>query len=148
MSNRLGLAALTAALLAVAPSYAAGPKTYQVTGPILAIDANTIKTYSYYDADGRVTEIVDGNANRAYSYFDKNGQVIAGAVPMVKPELSGEFATLMQWADGVRRMKVRATHAVCCTGRSAAPVTLTEPDVPCPAAGRPSPRTGPTTGRC
>src|SRR5277367_5755737 len=37
-----------------------------------------------------------------------NGQVLAGAIPMVKPELTGEFATLMQWADGVRRMKVRA----------------------------------------
>jgi pyruvate,orthophosphate dikinase len=37
-----------------------------------------------------------------------NGQVMAGAVPMVKPELTGEFATLMSWADGVRRMKVRA----------------------------------------
>ena len=42
MSNRLGLFALTAALLAAAPSYAAGPKSYQVTGPILAIDADTI----------------------------------------------------------------------------------------------------------
>ena len=37
-----------------------------------------------------------------------SGEVLAGAVAMVKPELSGEFATLMQWADGVRRMKVRA----------------------------------------
>ena len=27
---------------------------------------------------------------------------------MVKPELTGEFATLMGWADAVRRMKVRA----------------------------------------
>ncbi len=35
------------------------------------------------------------------------GQVLEGAVPMLQPELSGEFATLMQWADDVRRMKVR-----------------------------------------
>jgi pyruvate,orthophosphate dikinase len=35
------------------------------------------------------------------------GQVIAGAVPMLQPELSGEFAVLMQWADAARRMKVR-----------------------------------------
>ncbi|MBV1700984.1 MAG: pyruvate, phosphate dikinase [Hyphomicrobiales bacterium] len=35
------------------------------------------------------------------------GQVLEGAVPMVQPELSGEFATLMQWADQIRRMKVR-----------------------------------------
>jgi pyruvate,orthophosphate dikinase len=36
------------------------------------------------------------------------GQVLQGAVAMVKPELTGEFATLMGWADAARRMKVRA----------------------------------------
>ncbi|HML15362.1 MAG TPA: pyruvate, phosphate dikinase, partial [Xanthobacteraceae bacterium] len=36
------------------------------------------------------------------------GQVLAGKVPMQEPELSGEFATLMSWADKVRRLKVRA----------------------------------------
>ncbi|WP_158808726.1 pyruvate, phosphate dikinase [Beijerinckia sp. L45] len=36
------------------------------------------------------------------------GQVIKGAIAMLQPELSGEFATLMEWADGVRRMGVRA----------------------------------------
>ena len=35
------------------------------------------------------------------------GQVLEGAVAMLQPELSGEFATLMSWADKVRRMKVR-----------------------------------------
>jgi pyruvate, orthophosphate dikinase len=37
-----------------------------------------------------------------------SGQVLQGAVAMVKPEMTGEFATLMGWADAVRRMKVRA----------------------------------------
>jgi pyruvate,orthophosphate dikinase len=36
------------------------------------------------------------------------GEVIAGAVPTIEPELSGDFATLMGWANEVRRMKVRA----------------------------------------
>ncbi|OYX85526.1 MAG: pyruvate, phosphate dikinase [Azorhizobium sp. 32-67-21] len=36
------------------------------------------------------------------------GQVLAGEVPMLQPELSGEFATLMGWADKVRRLKIRA----------------------------------------
>ncbi len=36
------------------------------------------------------------------------GQVLIGAVPMSRPELSGDFAKLMGWADEVRRMKVRA----------------------------------------
>ena len=35
------------------------------------------------------------------------GQVLEGPVAMLQPELSGEFATLMGWADQVRRMKVR-----------------------------------------
>jgi pyruvate,orthophosphate dikinase len=35
------------------------------------------------------------------------GEVFAGSVAMVEPALSGEFATLMEWADGLRRMKVR-----------------------------------------
>jgi pyruvate, orthophosphate dikinase len=36
------------------------------------------------------------------------GQVLAGRVAMVEPELSGEFATLMGWADEVRKLGVRA----------------------------------------
>jgi pyruvate,orthophosphate dikinase len=36
------------------------------------------------------------------------GQVMLGAVPTIKPELSGDFGTLMQWADEKRRMRVRA----------------------------------------
>ncbi|MDB5589942.1 pyruvate, phosphate dikinase [Enterovirga sp.] len=37
-----------------------------------------------------------------------SGQVLRGRVAMQEPELSGEFATLMGWADAARRMKVRA----------------------------------------
>ena len=36
------------------------------------------------------------------------GQVLKGEVAMLQPELSGEFATLMGWADKVRKLKVRA----------------------------------------
>ncbi len=36
------------------------------------------------------------------------GQVLVGQVAMQQPELSGEFATLMGWADKVRRLKIRA----------------------------------------
>ncbi|MES2713580.1 MAG: pyruvate, phosphate dikinase, partial [Pseudomonadota bacterium] len=36
------------------------------------------------------------------------GEVFGGTVPMIEPQLSGDFATLMEWADKVRRMKVRA----------------------------------------
>jgi pyruvate,orthophosphate dikinase len=36
------------------------------------------------------------------------GQVLAGRVPMIEPELSGEFGTLMAWADKARALGVRA----------------------------------------
>jgi pyruvate, orthophosphate dikinase len=36
------------------------------------------------------------------------GQVLAGRVPMMQPALAGEFSTVMKWADGVRKLKVRA----------------------------------------
>ncbi|WP_269932162.1 pyruvate, phosphate dikinase [Aminobacter sp. HY435] len=36
-----------------------------------------------------------------------NGQVLKGSVPMLQPELSGDFAAIMEWADAARRMKVR-----------------------------------------
>ncbi|HWW48008.1 MAG TPA: pyruvate, phosphate dikinase [Xanthobacteraceae bacterium] len=35
------------------------------------------------------------------------GQVLAGKMPMIEPELSGEFGTLMSWADEVRKLRVR-----------------------------------------
>ena len=37
-----------------------------------------------------------------------SGQLLDGAVPMIQPETSGAFATLMTWADAARRMGVRA----------------------------------------
>jgi pyruvate,orthophosphate dikinase len=48
------------------------------------------------------------------------GEVMDGRVPTVEPELSGEFARLMGWADAHRRMTVRAnaeTPEDCATAR-------------------------------
>ncbi len=36
------------------------------------------------------------------------GQVFKGRVPMHQPELTGDFGTLMGWADEVRKLRVRA----------------------------------------
>jgi pyruvate,orthophosphate dikinase len=36
------------------------------------------------------------------------GQVLAGKIEMIEPQLSGEFATLIGWADKVRKLGVRA----------------------------------------
>jgi pyruvate,orthophosphate dikinase len=35
------------------------------------------------------------------------GEVFAGPVKMIEPQLSGEFGTLMSWADDARRLKIR-----------------------------------------
>jgi len=48
------------------------------------------------------------------------GEVMFGAVPTVQPELSGDFGTLMEWADAKRRLKVRTnaeTPLDCRTAR-------------------------------
>src|SRR3989338_714702 len=36
------------------------------------------------------------------------GQVFKGELPLVDPEVSGDFSTLMKWADAERKLKVRA----------------------------------------
>jgi pyruvate,orthophosphate dikinase len=36
------------------------------------------------------------------------GRVILGQAPVIEPELSGDFATLMEWADEFRKLGVRA----------------------------------------
>ena len=47
------------------------------------------------------------------------GEVLAGAAPMIEPELSGDFAALMIWADRARRMKVRANAETPLDARTA-----------------------------
>ncbi|WP_228243923.1 pyruvate, phosphate dikinase [Porphyrobacter sp. GA68] len=49
------------------------------------------------------------------------GQVMAGEVASLKPEMAGDFATLMEWADRHRRMRVRCnaeTPDDCRTARA------------------------------
>ncbi|HEX2053862.1 MAG TPA: pyruvate, phosphate dikinase [Actinomycetota bacterium] len=36
------------------------------------------------------------------------GEIALGEVPLVEPELSGDLLTILEWADGIRRLKVRA----------------------------------------
>ena len=48
-----------------------------------------------------------------------NGQVLAGQVAMLQPELSGDFAAIMEWADKIRRMKVRTNAETPADARTA-----------------------------
>jgi pyruvate,orthophosphate dikinase len=47
------------------------------------------------------------------------GQVLLGKVPMIEPELSGEFGTLMSWADRARKLGVRANADTPADARTA-----------------------------
>jgi pyruvate, orthophosphate dikinase len=47
------------------------------------------------------------------------GEVLRGSVKMLEPELSGEFSTLMGWADRARRMKVRTNAETPLDARNA-----------------------------
>jgi pyruvate,orthophosphate dikinase len=35
------------------------------------------------------------------------GEVIVGSVPLVPPQINDDFSAVLEWADGIRRMKVR-----------------------------------------
>jgi len=48
------------------------------------------------------------NAGEIITLDGATGEVFIGSVAMVEPAMSGDFATLMEWADKVRRMGVRA----------------------------------------
>ena len=47
------------------------------------------------------------------------GEVIEGEVPTIEPEMSGDFATLMSWADSIRRLKVRTNAETPIDARTA-----------------------------
>ncbi len=60
----------------------------------------------FFTAHGRIVRrgeviTVDGAGEKGW------GQVLMGAAEMVQPELSGDFARIMQWADEARRLRVR-----------------------------------------
>jgi pyruvate,orthophosphate dikinase len=48
-----------------------------------------------------------------------SGQVLKGAIPMLQPELSGDFGRIMEWADTTRRMKVRTNAETPADARAA-----------------------------
>ncbi|HCK84263.1 MAG TPA: pyruvate, phosphate dikinase, partial [Hyphomonadaceae bacterium] len=56
-----------------------------------------------FRALGRIVKLGD-----TITVDGSSGEVLAGAAKMTEPELTGDFGALMEWADGARRMKVRA----------------------------------------
>jgi pyruvate,orthophosphate dikinase len=76
----------------------------------LRIDANarTMKVRDVVVRDGDLITIDGGT-----------GEVMLGEVPTIQPELSGDFATLMGWADSVRKLKVRTNAETPLDARTA-----------------------------
>jgi pyruvate,orthophosphate dikinase len=59
------------------------------------------------------------HAGEVVTVDGSRGDVLAGAVQMIEPELTGDFATLMGWADGFRRLRVRANAETPLDARTA-----------------------------
>jgi pyruvate,orthophosphate dikinase len=76
----------------------------------LRIDANarTMKVRDVTVRDGDLITIDGGT-----------GEVMVGEVPTIQPELSGDFATLMGWADATRKLKVRTNAETPLDARTA-----------------------------
>ncbi|MGH6937443.1 pyruvate, phosphate dikinase, partial [Hypericibacter sp.] len=76
----------------------------------LRIDANarTMKVRDVVVRDGDMITIDGGT-----------GEVMLGEVPTIQPELSGDFATLMGWADSIRKLKVRTNAETPLDARTA-----------------------------
>jgi pyruvate,orthophosphate dikinase len=71
---------------------------------------------------GAGTMTVAGQTYKKGDYITidgSTGQVMSGRVNMVQPELSGEFATLIGWADAVRKLGVRANADTPADARAA-----------------------------
>lgn len=60
-----------------------------------------------YQAETMVCGGVTLKAGDMITIDGATGEVLVGEVAMQKPELSGDFQRIMDWADGARRMKVR-----------------------------------------
>jgi pyruvate,orthophosphate dikinase len=58
-------------------------------------------------------------AGEAITLNGGTGEVFLGSVPTIEPELSGDFATLMGWADGFRKIGVRANADTPADARTA-----------------------------
>jgi pyruvate, orthophosphate dikinase len=79
-----------------------------VNGLRIDSEANTMSVMGISLKQGEMLTI-DGSTGRVYR----------GTLPTLKPVLSGDFATILEWADKARRMKVRANAETPADARAA-----------------------------
>ena len=80
-------------------------RSSQRNGKMLRIGCSEIKV----DEDGKkltIGEYVFGEGDYL-SLNGTSGEVLKGEVKTVPPELSGDFAKIMSWADEIRTLKIR-----------------------------------------
>src|SRR5512145_229566 len=66
--------------------------------------------------------VVGGRVIREGEFITLNGstgEVILGEVPLIPPRMTGSFGVLMSWADGIRRLRVRANAETPLDARTA-----------------------------
>jgi pyruvate, orthophosphate dikinase len=66
-------------------------------GLSIDLDARTARIGKHDLTEGDVITINGGT-----------GEVVVGEVPLVPPQINEDFETVLEWADGVRRLRVRA----------------------------------------
>jgi len=72
-----------------------------------------------YEAGTMAAHTTLVKAGEVITIDGSTGEVMIGEVPTIQPELSGEFATLMDWADAVRRLRVRTNAETATDARTA-----------------------------
>ncbi len=72
-----------------------------------------------YKAGTLTARDVVARAGETLTLNGSTGEIILGKVSTIQPELSGDFATLMGWADALRTMKVRANAETPLDARTA-----------------------------
>ena len=60
-----------------------------------------------YDQKFFKTKSIEVKEGDIITIDGSTGRIILGSVPTVKPEISGDFSKLMNWADKIRKLKVR-----------------------------------------
>ena len=60
-----------------------------------------------YDQKFFKTKSIEVKEGDIITIDGSTGRIILGSVPTVKPEISGDFSELMNWADKIRKLKVR-----------------------------------------
>jgi pyruvate,orthophosphate dikinase len=72
-----------------------------------------------YEAGTMTARATTVKAGEIITIDGSTGEVMLGEVPTIQPELSGDFATLMGWADAIRRMKIRTNAETPIDARTA-----------------------------